>query len=172
MVTALERQPADGWAYARSQSAIGAVVEATRVVLASEGVAAAIRALIRDERLTRRYGALPLARRRIANLARLAEEEQSAGTALDAPAFIARLAERRRLGVDGEEAAGEHLGSRGVRLMTIHQSKGLEWPVVFLPDLHRTFERRDFNQKAIGQVGDDGRVRDPARSPALGFARR
>lgn len=156
MVTALERQPAEGWALARAQAPIGAVVDTIRALLATEGVASAIRALIRDERLTRRYGALPLARRRLANLARLAEEEQAAGTALDAPAFIARLAERRRLGVDGEEAAGEHLGSRGVRLMTIHQSKGLEWPVVFLPDLHRPFERRDLSAKALGQVGDDG----------------
>lgn len=156
MVEALQRQPADGWAHACAHAAIGVVVDATRDLLATEGVAAAIRTLIRDERLTRRYGALPLARRRLANLARLAEEEQSAGTALDAPAFIARLAERRRLGVDGEEAAGEHLGSRGVRLMTIHQSKGLEWPVVFLPDLHRPFERRDLSAKALGQVGEDG----------------
>ncbi|HEX3134335.1 MAG TPA: UvrD-helicase domain-containing protein, partial [Planctomycetota bacterium] len=156
MVTALEQSPAQGWAHACSQAPIGVVVMATRAVLASEGVAAAIRRLIRDERLTRRYGSLPLARRRLANLARLAEEEQAAGTALDAPAFIARLSERRRLGVDGEEAAGEHLGSRGVRLMTIHQSKGLEWPVVFLPDLHRPFERRDLSAKALGQVGDDG----------------
>lgn len=156
MVDALERQPSDGWAHARAQAPIGAVVDTTRVLLVTEGVASAIRALIRDERLTRRYGALPLARRRLANLARLAEEEQAAGTALDAPAFIARLVERRRLGVDGEEAAGEHLGSRGVRLMTIHQSKGLEWPVVFLPDLHRPFERRDLSAKALGQVSDDG----------------
>ncbi len=156
MVTALEREPLDGWAHACAHAPIGTVVEATRATLTTEGVAAAIRTLIRDERLTRRYGALPLARRRLANLARLAEEEHAAGTALDAPAFIARLAERRRLGVDGEEAAGEHLGSRGVRLMTIHQSKGLEWPVVFLPDLHRPFEKRDLNAKALGQVEADG----------------
>ena len=156
MVTALQLEPAAGWAHACAHAPIGAVVAATRAVLAGEGVTAAIRMLIRDDRLARRYGSLPLARRRLANLARLAEEEQAAGIALDAPAFIARLAERRRLGVDGEEAAGEHLGSRGVRLMTIHQSKGLEWPVVFLPDLHRPFERRDLSAKALGQVGDDG----------------
>lgn len=156
MVESLEREPAAGWAHACTHAPIGEVVAAVRAVLAGEGVASAIRTLIRDERLTRRYGALPLARRRLANLARLAEEEQAAGIALDAPDFIARLAERRRLGVDGEEAAGEHLGSRGVRLMTIHQSKGLEWPVVFLPDLHRPFERRDLSAKALAQVGDDG----------------
>ncbi len=155
MVEALERQPAEGWQYAAAQTPLAELVATIRAVLASEGVPAAIRTLMRDERLTRRYGQLPLARRRLANLARLAEEEQAAGIALDAPGFIARLAERRRLEVDGEEAGGEHLGSRGVRLMTVHQSKGLEWPVVFLPDLHRPFDRRDFSAKALAMVDDD-----------------
>ena len=156
MVEALERAPAEGWTHATAHAPIGAVVAAMRPLLATEGVAAVIRWLIADERLARRYAALPLARRRLANLARLAEEEQSAGIALDAPAFIARLGERRRLGVDSEEVGGEHLGSRGVRLMTVHQSKGLEWPVVFLPDAHKPFDRRDLTAKALGQVGDDG----------------
>jgi ATP-dependent helicase/nuclease subunit A len=152
MVEALERTPEQGWVHASTQTPLAELVDGIRSVLADEGVPAAIRRLMRDERLTRRYGRLPLARRRLANLARLAEEELSAGIALDAPGFIARLRERRRLEVDGEEAGGEHLGSRGVRLMTVHQSKGLEWPVVFLPDLHRPFDKRDFSAKALGMV--------------------
>jgi ATP-dependent helicase/nuclease subunit A len=156
MVACLKQSPADGWALAQTQTALGEVVKCTRDLLNKEGVASAMRALMTDGALTRRYAALPLARRRVANLVRLAEEEDGAGVALDAPAFIARLAERRRLGVDGEEAAGEQLGSRGVRLMTIHQSKGLEWPVVFLPDQHRPFEKRDFTARALAMAGNDG----------------
>jgi ATP-dependent helicase/nuclease subunit A len=155
MVDCLERSPAEGWNHAAAQAPIGELVGALRPILASEGVAPVIRRLIADERLTRRYGSLPLARRRLANLAHLAEEEQAAGIALDAPAFIARLAERRRLEVDGEEAAGASLGSRGVRLMTIHQSKGLEWPVVFLPDLDRKFDSRDLTAKALARTSSD-----------------
>ncbi len=160
MVDSLERSPAEGWNHAAAQAPIGELVATLRPLLASEGVAPVIRRLITDERLTRRYGSLPLARRRLANLAHLAEEEQAAGIPLDAPAFIARLAERRRLGVDGEEAAGASLGSRGVRLMTIHQSKGLEWPVVFLPDLDRKFDSRDLTAKALARTsgGDEGLV--------------
>ena len=152
MVDSLERAPADGWNYAAMHSPIGELVATLRPLLASEGVAPVIRRLLADERLTRRYGSLPLARRRLANLAHLAEEEMAAGIALDAPAFIARLDERRRLDVDGEEAAGASLGSRGVRLMTIHQSKGLEWPVVFLPDLERKFSSRDLTAKALART--------------------
>ena len=156
MVDCLILAPNDGWALAKQKTVLGGVVERIREILKTEGVASAMRALMTDEALTRRYAALPLARRRVANLVRLAEEEDGAGVVLDASAFIARLAERRRLEVDGEEAAGEQLGSRGVRLMTIHQSKGLEWPVVFLPDQHRPFEKRDFTARALALADEKG----------------
>jgi ATP-dependent helicase/nuclease subunit A len=158
LVECLKLSPNAGWAMAQTRSALGPVVAKTRERLHNEGVASAMRALMTDATLTGRYAALPLARRRVANLVRLAEEEEGAGVALDASAFIARLAERRRLAVDGEEAAGEQLGSRGVRLMTIHQAKGLEWPIVFLPDQHRPFEKRDFTARALAVAGDDGLI--------------
>ncbi len=174
LVAALEQEPAAGWAWAAARTPLGALVAEVRVVLADEGVAAALRALGADPRVAARYALLPLARRRLANLARLAEEEVRAGIALDAPAFVARLAERRRLGVDAEEAGGEDLGSRGVRLLTIHQAKGLEWPVVFLPDCQRPFDRRDLTARVLALPAeeglhlachpgvDDGEAEDPA----------
>jgi ATP-dependent exoDNAse (exonuclease V) beta subunit len=125
-------------------------------VLAGEGVAAAMRRLGTDPLLTARYGRLPLARRRLANLASLAAEEDRAGVPLDGYGLVARLAERRRLGVDAEEASGEQLGSRGVRLMTIHGAKGLEWPVVFLPELGRAFDQRDLSGRVHAAAGEEG----------------
>jgi ATP-dependent helicase/nuclease subunit A len=156
MVEALEQEPAAGWAWAAARTPLGALVPALRATLATEGVAAALRALAADPRVAARYARLPLARRRLANLARLADEEGRAGVALDAPAFVARLAERRRLGVDAEEAGGEDLGSRGVRLLTIHQAKGLEWPVVFLPDCQRPFDRRDLTARVLALPVEEG----------------
>jgi ATP-dependent helicase/nuclease subunit A len=127
-----------------------AVVARTRAQVAAEGPAAAVRALAMDARLTARYGELPLARRRLANLLSLAEEEQHAGRTLDLVDFCQRLRDRRAHGVDEAEASGAALGGRGVRLMTIHGSKGLEWPVVWLPELDRAHGSMDQRQAVLG----------------------
>lgn len=51
--------------------------------------------------------------------------------------ILERLAERRGE-VDGEtEASVPEDASDGVHLMTLHAAKGLEFPVVFMPSLHR-----------------------------------
>ncbi|HYE08136.1 MAG TPA: UvrD-helicase domain-containing protein [Planctomycetota bacterium] len=156
LVEALSQGPALGWAYACQRTALGAVVAALAPTLAREGVAAALRQLIADPRLAARYAQLPLARRRFANLLTIADEERAAGRPLDGHAFVARLAERRRLGVDVGEATGEAIGGRGVRLMTVHGAKGLEWPVVFIPDCDRDFGLRDLRGPALAQVEPDG----------------
>ncbi len=122
-------------------TALGELVEALAPVLRDEGPAAAVRRLAADPRLCRRYGQLPLVRRRLANLAQLAQEFQAQG--LDAQGAIERLAERRRHEIDSAEAGGEGLGAQGVRLMSIHGAKGLEWPVVIVPSLHRMFSQQD-----------------------------
>nr|MBA2482275.1 UvrD-helicase domain-containing protein [Planctomycetota bacterium] len=148
--------PASAWTRIRAATPVGAVVDTIAPILANEGVAAAIRTLARDPRATARYGSLPLARRRLANLIALADEEEGAGGALDGAALVERWAERRRLGADGAEARGESLGSRGVRLLTIHGSKGLEWPVVILPDLQQRFDRRDLSRPALARATPQG----------------
>jgi ATP-dependent helicase/nuclease subunit A len=134
---------------------LGAVVAGLRPLLAGEGVASAIRHLAADARLSARYGRLPLARRRLANLAVLAAEEDGAG-ALDAAAFIARLDARRRLDADAAEASGAGLGGRGVRLLTVHGAKGLEWPVVLVPDLAKRFNAGDRARPGLARIADDG----------------
>jgi ATP-dependent exoDNAse (exonuclease V) beta subunit len=135
---------------------LGRIIPQIRARCAGEGVASAIRWLAAQPRLCARYGRLPLARRRLANLALLAEEEQEAGGALDVIAFITRLGHRRQLGVDAREASGESLGDRGVRLMTIHGAKGLEWPVVFVPDCDSQFRTSDLSSIALSLPVDDG----------------
>lgn len=139
-----------------SRTALPTVLPELRRRCAGEGAASAIRWLASRPELTRRYGTLPLARRRVANLALLADEESTAGMALDAAAVIERWHERRRLNVDEHEASGAALGNRGVRLMTIHGAKGLEWPVVFIPDCDRSLNLRDANAPVLALRADGG----------------
>jgi ATP-dependent helicase/nuclease subunit A len=146
--------------YMEGRAPLQALYAATRLELvlpelrrrcSNEGVGSAVRWLAAQSDLTRRYGTLPLARRRIANLRLIADEESAVSSPLDIAAFIERLSERRRLGVDAREATGTSLGNKGVRLMTIHGAKGLEWPVVIVPDTDRTFNQRDENAKVLAR---------------------
>ena len=53
----------------------------------------------------------------------------------------------------------------GVRIMSVHRSKGLEFPVVVLADLNRTFSRQDMNQPVLvhPQLGAGAERVDTAR---------
>ncbi len=151
LVEALDGDPAR----ALAETDLGPVVTQTRARAAAEGPGPAVRALAMDPRLTARYGELPLARRRLANLITLAEEEHRAGRTLDLAEFCQRLRERRAHGVDEAEASGAALGGRGVRLMTIHGAKGLEWPVVWLPELDRAHGSQDLRRAFLGLPDGD-----------------
>ena len=109
LVTGLEGDPQT----ILSRTELGGVVAATSARAAAEGPASAVRALATDPRLTARYGRLPLARRRLANLMTLADEEQRAGRTLDLADFCQRLRDRRAYGIDEAEASGAALGGRG-----------------------------------------------------------
>jgi len=135
---------------------LGVLLPQVHAVLAAEGPAAGVRFLARQPALTRRYGGLPLARRRLANLHRLAEEHAQAGLSADVASFLERLQERRRLGADGAEADGEALGCSGVRLATIHAAKGLEWPVVILPEMAGRFVDHDRRRAGLGRATEQG----------------
>ena len=135
---------------------LGALLPPVRALLSAEGPAAGVRFLARQPALTRRYGGLPLARRRLANLYHLADEHAAAGLSADVASFLERLQERRRLGADGAEADSEALGASGVRLATIHAAKGLEWPVVILPEMAGRFVDHDRRRAGLGRATDQG----------------
>lgn len=53
--------------------------------------------------------------------------------------------------IDNGQAPGTRGKSEvgGVRLMSVHKSKGLEFPIVFLTDLDRAFSRMDFDSSVL-----------------------
>lgn len=72
--------------------------------------------------------------------------------------WLDRLAER---GGDIGSAAGED----AVQIMTIHKSKGLEFPVVFLCDTSRKFNDGDLRQTVLvhSELGLGAKIYDPVR---------
>ena len=89
--------------------------------------------------------AMPAGARRRANVQQLmlraAEFEKTGGRGLGA--FAARLEQYRRVEVDYGEASVLSENADLVRIMSIHKSKGLEFPIVFVAGLSRAFNRRD-----------------------------
>lgn len=88
------------------------------------------------------FGAMPGGERRQANLSALREQarqmERSGHKGLFA--FLTHLG---RLRQRGERIAPCAAGTGGVRILSIHRSKGLEFPVVFLCGLGRQFNTMD-----------------------------
>ncbi|MBR0282048.1 MAG: PD-(D/E)XK nuclease family protein, partial [Oscillibacter sp.] len=61
-------------------------------------------------------------------------------------AFVTQI---RRLIDAGRMPQGDSGAHNGVRLMSIHKSKGLEFPVVILADLDHAFSRQDFDAPVL-----------------------
>ena len=125
--------------------------------LARGSLAAAVEALLLDLELEGWWLARPGGRQAVANLWAfvhlLRETEASLGT--DGPAVLRALEATRDS--DDPAAGGLDAGdSAAVVITTFWQAKGLEWPIVVLPDLHKTSAKGDAS--ALGAV----RILDPA----------
>ena len=66
-------------------------------------------------------------------------------------AFVTQL--RRLLDAGQEPVVKSGASVNGVRLMSIHKSKGLEFPVVILADLDHAFSRQDFDTAVLVHPG-------------------
>ena len=86
-----------------------------------------------------------LGERKLANLRKLVEQARTFDRSgvLGLADFIVQLAEFVAKQPREPLAATHPEGANVVRLMTIHQAKGLEFPVVFVPDIDRTKHGED-----------------------------
>lgn len=98
----------------------------------------------------------PGGRRRLANVRKLLQIANSEKV-MGVPGFIQRLKELTRISDREGDAPTEEEEANVVRIYTIHGAKGLEFPVVILPDLSRQGR----------PSGEDPFVCDPS-APALG----
>ena len=95
------------------------------------------------------YGAMDRGLERRENLIALTRQAEKfeSGGCRGLFAFVTRLRRLLEAGEAPETSSGSAAG--GVRLMTIHKSKGLEFPIVFLADLDHAFSRQDFDDSVL-----------------------
>lgn len=96
-------------------------------------------------------GSMPMGRERQANIDMLMEKAKSyENTSFHGLFNFVRYIERlKTYDVDYGEASLNSENDDVVRVMTIHKSKGLEFPVVFLTGTQRTFNQTDAGQKLV-----------------------
>ena len=88
---------------------------------------------------------------RQANLRKLYEEavsfeEQTRGGIFDFLRLVERIKES---GTDSGEAVLLGQSDNVVRIMSIHKSKGLEFPIVFIANMDKGFNRRDYSESIV-----------------------
>jgi ATP-dependent helicase/nuclease subunit A len=100
--------------------------------------------------------ALPNGRARRANLLKLHERAiQFEGFAssragnLSLTRFVEFVEKLQESGRDWRDASPEAEVENAVRIISVHKSKGLEFPVVFLAELNSEFSRKDFQEDCL-----------------------
>ena len=100
-----------------------------------------------ETRLEEIFSAMDNGRRRCSNLRAFQAFAAAAGDQTSLMRFLDDVENRRQRGMG---LMAEEAGSSGaVRIMSVHKSKGLEFPVVILADLSRRFNLEDLRQNVM-----------------------
>jgi ATP-dependent helicase/nuclease subunit A len=116
-------------------NALGALIAGLRPVVESVGAGAALREAVQTLELEETLILLPRGEQRVANVRKLLA---LADEAADARQFLRRLRQSAAEEQKEGEAATFSEDDDAVRLLTIHASKGLAFPIVFLPEAGAT----------------------------------
>ncbi|CAN5606491.1 UvrD-helicase domain-containing protein [soil metagenome] len=121
-----------------------AQLAAWRQMIHQRPVTEVLRSIYDDTGLLAYYAGLPGGDQRVANLESLYQRAAQFGTfAKQGLARFLRFLQSLERDSDLGQPSLDPEGNEVVRVMTIHQSKGLEFPVVILPNLGRKFNQLD-----------------------------
>ena len=81
---------------------------------------------------------------RMARVERFIAESVSQGKTLSTSEFLDKI-----LSSEGFNSTSEVAGTNAVKVMSMHSSKGLEYPIVILPGLHKEFNDQDDVQRIL-----------------------
>ena len=131
----------------------------------TQGVLAMLRRALHGFGVPQRSLQIDVGERRLTNVLHLAELLQAASAQVEGEqALIRWLAQQIADAAAGQGGGDEQVlrlesDAELVKVVTVHKSKGLEYPLVFLPfpAQHRAVERR--NTRAVRLVGADGQRR-------------
>jgi ATP-dependent helicase/nuclease subunit A len=104
--------------------------------------------------------ALPSGEARRANLLKLHERAiqfegfASSSGRLSLGRFVEFVEELQEIGQDWAPAEPDSSVENAVRIISVHKSKGLEFPVVFLAELDSQFNKRDIQEDFLADVND------------------
>jgi ATP-dependent helicase/nuclease subunit A len=135
-------------------------IEKWRSVASSGNLADLIWHIYRQTGFLSFVSALPSGQARRANLLKLHERAiqfEGFASSLGRPSlgrFIEFVSELQEIGQDWAPAEPDSSVENAVRIISVHKSKGLEFPVVFLAELDSQFNKRDIQEDFLADVND------------------
>ena len=115
-----------------------------RVLAEFMGAGELIAKIMRDTGLDYQIASMPLGKIRLARVERFIAESTPQGKALTVNEFLDKINS-----ADGFTATSEVAGTGAVKVMSMHASKGLEYPIVIIPGLHKMFNDKDDKKQVL-----------------------
>ena len=137
-----------------------AVIEQWRTIARRGSLADLIWQIYRETGFLSFVSALPNGQARRANLLKLHDRAiqfegfASSAGGLSLTRFVGFIEKLQEVGQDWAPAEPEASAGNAVRILSVHKSKGLEFPVVFLAELDSKFNKRDIYGDFLADAGD------------------